>query len=75
MAGSAAHPGGAISGGAGYITRRHHRARLGLKLWWKPWDAGEALGSLDGRRLGARRRHTSPGMAMRRDIALRTSRR
>jgi len=19
---------------------------LGLKLWWKPWDAGEALGSL-----------------------------
>ncbi len=28
MAGSAAHPGGAISGGAGYICRRPHRARL-----------------------------------------------
>jgi phytoene dehydrogenase-like protein len=26
-AGSAGHPGGAISGGSGYITRRHHRAR------------------------------------------------
>jgi phytoene dehydrogenase-like protein len=43
MAGSAAHPGGAISGGAGYITAGIIARDLGLKLWWKPWDAGEAL--------------------------------
>ncbi|HXF87351.1 MAG TPA: NAD(P)/FAD-dependent oxidoreductase [Xanthobacteraceae bacterium] len=43
MAGSAAHPGGAISGGAGYIAAGLIARDLGLKLWWKPWDAREAL--------------------------------
>jgi phytoene dehydrogenase-like protein len=43
MAGSACHPGGAISGGAGYISAGLIARDLGLKLWWKPWDAGEAL--------------------------------
>ena len=46
MAGSACHPGGAISGGAGYISAGIIARDLGLKLWWKPWDAGEALGSI-----------------------------
>ncbi len=46
MAGSACHPGGAISGGAGYISAGIIARDLGLKLWWKPWDAGEALGAL-----------------------------
>ena len=31
MAGSAAHPGGAISGGVGLYQRRHHRARAGAE--------------------------------------------
>lgn len=43
MAGSATHPGGAISGGGGYISAGIIASDLGLKLWWKPWDAGEAL--------------------------------
>ena len=43
MAGSAAHPGGAISGGSGYISAGIIARDLGLKLWWQPWDAGEAL--------------------------------
>jgi phytoene dehydrogenase-like protein len=42
-AGSAGHPGGAISGGAGYITAGIIARDLGLKLWWKPWDARAAL--------------------------------
>ena len=46
MAGSAAHPGGAISGGAGYISAGIIARDLGLKLWWKPWDAAEALGAV-----------------------------
>ncbi len=46
MAGSACHPGGAISGGAGYISAGIIAKDLGLKLWWKPWDAGEALSGL-----------------------------
>ena len=46
MAGSACHPGGAISGGAGYISAGIIARDLGLKLWWKPWDAGEALGAI-----------------------------
>ena len=46
MAGSACHPGGAISGGAGYISAGLIARDLGLKLWWKPWDAGEALRAL-----------------------------
>jgi phytoene dehydrogenase-like protein len=43
MAGSAAHPGGAISGGAGYISASIIARDLGLKPWWTPWDAREAL--------------------------------
>ncbi len=43
MAGSAAHPGGAISGGAGYITASIIADDTGAKKWWKPWDAAEAL--------------------------------
>jgi len=42
-AGSAGHPGGAISGGAGYITAGIIARDLGLKLWWKPWDARAML--------------------------------
>ena len=36
-------PGGAISGGSGYISAGIIARELGLKLWWKPWDAREAL--------------------------------
>jgi phytoene dehydrogenase-like protein len=43
MAGSAAHPGGAISGGAGYISAGIIARDLGLKLWWTPCDARAAL--------------------------------
>jgi phytoene dehydrogenase-like protein len=43
MAGSAAHPGGAISGGSGYISAGIIARELGLKPWWTPWDAREAL--------------------------------
>ena len=42
-AGSAGHPGGAISGGAGYITAGIIARDLGLKPWWKPWDARAML--------------------------------
>src|SRR5580700_2594363 len=44
LAGSAGHPGGAISGGAGYITAGIIARDLGAKLWWKPADALSALG-------------------------------
>jgi phytoene dehydrogenase-like protein len=43
MAGSPTHPGGAISGGGGYISASIIARDLGLKLWWKPWGADEAL--------------------------------
>ncbi len=43
MSGSACHPGGAISGGAGYISAGIIARDLGIKTWWKPWHAGEAL--------------------------------
>ena len=42
-AGSAGHPGGAISGGSGYISAGLIARDLGLKPWWKPWDARTAL--------------------------------
>jgi len=42
-AGSAGHPGGAISGGAGYITAGIIARDLGLKPWWQPWDARAML--------------------------------
>jgi phytoene dehydrogenase-like protein len=43
MAGSACHPGGAISGGAGYISAGLIARDLGLRPWWKPLDARKAL--------------------------------
>jgi phytoene dehydrogenase-like protein len=46
MAGSAGHPGGAISGGAGYISAGIIARDIGAKLWWKPADAASALGVL-----------------------------
>jgi phytoene dehydrogenase-like protein len=46
MAGSACHPGGAISGGSGYISAGIIARDLGLKPWWKPCDAAEALGAV-----------------------------
>ena len=45
-AGSSGHPGGAISGGAGYITAGIIASDLGLKPWWTPWDARAALEQL-----------------------------
>ena len=42
-AGSAGHPGGAISGGAGYISAGVIARDLGIKPWWTPWDARAAL--------------------------------
>ena len=44
LAGSPTHPGGAISGGGGYISAGIIARDLGVKLWWKPWSAAEALG-------------------------------
>ncbi len=43
MAGSACHPGGAISGGAGYISAGLIASDLGLKPWWTPIDARAAF--------------------------------
>jgi len=45
-AGSAGHPGGAISGGSGYISAGLIARDLDLKPWWKPWDARTALEAL-----------------------------
>jgi phytoene dehydrogenase-like protein len=42
-AGSAGHPGGAISGGSGYISAGIIARDLGLKRWWTAWDARAAL--------------------------------
>ena len=42
-AGSAGHPGGAISGGAGYITASVIAGDLGIKPWWTPWNARASL--------------------------------
>jgi phytoene dehydrogenase-like protein len=46
LAGSPCHPGGAISGGAGYITAGLIARDLGIKPWWQPWDASVALQGL-----------------------------
>jgi phytoene dehydrogenase-like protein len=43
MVGSPAHPGGAISGGAGYIAAGVIAKDLGLNLWWQPVDARAAI--------------------------------
>jgi phytoene dehydrogenase-like protein len=52
-AGSSGHPGGAISGGAGYITAGIIARDLGLKPWWQPWDARAALERLPALERGA----------------------
>jgi phytoene dehydrogenase-like protein len=46
MGGSATHPGGAISGGGGYISARVIAEDMGANIWWKPYDAREALKSI-----------------------------
>jgi phytoene dehydrogenase-like protein len=46
MAGSAAHPGGAISGGAAYIAAGIIARDLGARMWWVPGNAADALGAL-----------------------------
>jgi phytoene dehydrogenase-like protein len=43
MVGSPTHPGGAISGGGGYISAGIIGRDLGLDLWWDPVDARKAL--------------------------------
>lgn len=43
MAGSATHPGGAISGGGGYIASRVIAEDLGIRPWWSPVDARQSL--------------------------------
>ena len=53
-AGSAGHPGGAISGGAGYISAGIIARDLGIKPWWTPWDARAALEAHCRSRNGAR---------------------
>lgn len=49
MAGSPTHPGGAISGGGGYITAKIITEDLGLTPWWKPVDAHAALSAIKDR--------------------------
>jgi phytoene dehydrogenase-like protein len=46
LAGSSGHPGGAISGGAGYITAGIIAHDLGIRTWWRPWSARVALSSI-----------------------------
>jgi phytoene dehydrogenase-like protein len=43
MAGSASHPNGAISGGAGYISAGIIASDLGIRPWWTPLDAERDL--------------------------------
>jgi phytoene dehydrogenase-like protein len=46
MTGSAAHPNGAITGGAGYIGAGVIAADLGITPWWQPMDARTELADL-----------------------------
>jgi phytoene dehydrogenase-like protein len=46
LAGSPCHPGGAISGGAGYIAAGLIARDLGIKTWWRPWDSRTVLQDL-----------------------------
>ncbi len=52
-AGSAGHPGGAISGGAGYISAGLIAQDLDIKPWWTPWNARVALEALPRAEKGA----------------------
>lgn len=47
MSGSATHPGGAISGGGGYISAGVIAEDIGLDPWWQPWSARRALEQLN----------------------------
>lgn len=47
MCGSSVHPGGAINGGAGYVSAKIIHEDLGIEPWWDPVDARAALESLD----------------------------
>ncbi|MCF1592531.1 phytoene desaturase family protein [Streptomyces muensis] len=49
MAGSPTHPGGAISGGGGYIASRIIAEDYDVPLWWTPVDARASLEKLAGR--------------------------
>jgi phytoene dehydrogenase-like protein len=46
LAGSPCHPGGAISGGAGYIAAGLIARDLAIAPWWQPWQARAALEEL-----------------------------
>lgn len=46
MTGSVCHPGGAISGGSGYISAGVLAEDLGIDPWWTPVDARKALETL-----------------------------
>jgi phytoene dehydrogenase-like protein len=46
LSGSSGHPGGAISGGAGYITAGIIARDLAIKTWWRPWSANAVLSSI-----------------------------
>jgi phytoene dehydrogenase-like protein len=46
MAGSPTHPGGAVSGGGGYIASRVIAEDLGARVWWSPIDARKSLQAL-----------------------------
>jgi phytoene dehydrogenase-like protein len=46
MVGSPTHPGGAISGGGGYIASGVIAADLGIMPWWEPVDARRSLSAL-----------------------------
>src|SRR5258708_36714341 len=43
MAGSPTHPGGAVSGGGGYIASRGNPDDLGVPPWWAPADGRPTL--------------------------------
>jgi phytoene dehydrogenase-like protein len=49
MAGSPTHPGGAVSGGGGYIAAGVIARDLGIHPWWTPVDARASLERMSGR--------------------------
>ncbi|HVX21693.1 MAG TPA: NAD(P)/FAD-dependent oxidoreductase [Acidimicrobiales bacterium] len=49
LAGSATHPNGAVTGGAGYVVAGLIAGDLGVRPWWRPVDArAELAGLADG---------------------------
>ena len=49
LAGSSGHPGGGVSGGAGYISGGLIASDLNVKKWWKPRDARQSLEAVEDR--------------------------